>query len=109
MGILGTTCKLQRLSLTGVGWQAIGQSKRFPTQAVDDIVRHHRKLWRQVATAVTECEDRTKQHYMWPHDPEYVTEMNKPDFDPHIGLAVFSGTITEDEEEFMKWYAAQQN
>ncbi len=33
-------------------------------------------------------EDRTKQHYMFPYDPEYVKEMMTPDFDPHIDIAV---------------------
>lgn len=40
-------------------------------------------------------EDRTKQHYMWPHDPDYVKEMQKPDFDPHLDLAVLAKAITE--------------
>jgi hypothetical protein len=33
-------------------------------------------------------EDRTKQHYMWDYDPEYVKEMMTPDFDPHLDLAL---------------------
>lgn len=46
-------------------------------------------------------EDRTKQHYMWPHDPEYVKEMLSPDFDPHIDLAVFAGLMTyEDGKQY---------
>lgn len=49
-------------------------------------------------------EDRTKQHYMWPHDPAYVKEMIKPDFDPHLGLAEFAGSLTKDEVEFYIWY-----
>lgn len=49
-------------------------------------------------------EDRTKQHYMWPHDPEYVKEMITPDFDPHLGLAEFAGVLTSDEVKFYKWY-----
>tara|TARA_R110000772_G_scaffold129472_2_gene237626 strand:+ start:37895 stop:39772 length:1878 start_codon:yes stop_codon:yes gene_type:complete len=35
-------------------------------------------------------EDRTKQHYMWKFDPDYVKEMMTPDFDPHVDLAVFA-------------------
>src|SRR5690606_17369841 len=34
---------------------------------------------------MSSLEDRTKQHYMWPHDPDYVMEMLKPDFE--IGRA----------------------
>jgi hypothetical protein len=49
-------------------------------------------------------EDRTKQHYMWPHDPDYVQEMITPDFDPHLGLAEFAGVLTSDEVKFYKWY-----
>src|SRR5690606_4220612 len=37
---------------------------------------------------MSSLEDRTKQHYMMPYDPEYVEEMNTEDFDPHIDIAV---------------------
>lgn len=53
-------------------------------------------------------EDRTKQHYMWPHDPEYVKEMMTPDFDPHLGLAEFAKAMTTDEVKFYKWYESQK-
>lgn len=39
-------------------------------------------------------EDRTKQHYMWPHDPAYVRDMMVDDFDPHLDLAVIAGALT---------------
>lgn len=42
-------------------------------------------------------EDRTKQHYMWPHDPKYVSSMMEDDFDPHVDLAVFAGLMTEED------------
>ncbi len=44
-------------------------------------------------------EDRTKQHYMWDFDPEYVTEMMEDGFDPHLSLAVFSGAITQEQSD----------
>lgn len=47
-------------------------------------------------------EDRTKQHYMWPHDPEYVKEMLSPDFDPHIDLAVFAGLMSYEDGQLYK-------
>lgn len=37
---------------------------------------------------MSSLEDRTKQHFMWDYDPDYVTEMMTPDFDPHIDLCV---------------------
>lgn len=47
-----------------------------------------------VGSDMSSLEDRTKQHYMWPHDPEYVKEMMTPDFDPHLDLAQFAGELT---------------
>lgn len=44
-------------------------------------------------------EDTTKRHYMKPYDPDYVEEMSKPGFDPHLNLAVFAGAVTEWEVE----------
>lgn len=46
---------------------------------------------------MSSLEDRTKQHYMYPYDPDYVKEMMEDNFDPHINLAVFAGAVsTED-------------
>lgn len=44
---------------------------------------------------MSSLEDRTKQHYMWPHDPEYVKEMQKPGFDPHLDLALLAKAISQ--------------
>ena len=49
-------------------------------------------------------EDTTKRHYMKPYDPDYVEEMSKPGWDPHISLSVFAGVVRKDEEEFFQWY-----
>jgi DNA polymerase I-like protein with 3'-5' exonuclease and polymerase domains len=46
---------------------------------------------------MSSLEDRTKQHYMFPFDPQYVKEMMTPDFDPHIDLAVQGGLMSEEE------------
>ena len=42
-------------------------------------------------------EDRTKQHYMWDYDPQYVKEMMTPDFDPHLDLALSAGILNKQE------------
>lgn len=42
-------------------------------------------------------EDRLKQHYIWPYDPDYVLEMNGDDYDPHLDLALQAGAITKQE------------
>lgn len=56
---------------------------------------------------LSSLESTTKRHYMYPHDPEYVAEMSVEGFDEHLSLAKFAGVITQDEEEFCRWY--QQN
>lgn len=47
-------------------------------------------------------EDRTKQHYMWEYDPEFVKQQMADDFDPHTDLAVFSGALTKEQEQAYK-------
>jgi hypothetical protein len=42
-------------------------------------------------------EDRLKQHYIWPYDPDYVLEMNGDDYDPHLDLALQAGAVTKQE------------
>jgi len=46
---------------------------------------------------MTSLEDTTKRHYMQPHDPEYVAEMSKEGFDPHLDLAKHAGAITQED------------
>jgi DNA polymerase III epsilon subunit-like protein len=46
---------------------------------------------------MSSLEDRTKQHYMWKHDPDYVREMQTEDFDPHLALAEFAGALTPEQ------------
>jgi hypothetical protein len=53
---------------------------------------------------MTSLEDTTKRHYMKPLDPDYVAEMSKEGFDPHLSLSVFSGALTQEEYEFYQWF-----
>lgn len=52
---------------------------------------------------MSSLEDRTKQHYMWKHDPEYVMEMQKPGFDPHLDMCLAANLLTEVQAN---WYKA---
>lgn len=46
---------------------------------------------------MTALEDTTKQHYMYFFDPDYVTQMRVPGFDPHLDIAVLSGMLTPEQ------------
>ena len=46
---------------------------------------------------MTSLEDTTKRHYMKPLDPDYVEEMSKEGFDPHLDLAKHAGIITQED------------
>jgi hypothetical protein len=48
-------------------------------------------------------EDSTKQHYMYFYDPQYVTEMRTPGFDPHISIAILANLLTYEEGEEFKY------
>lgn len=47
-------------------------------------------------------EDRTKLHYLWDFDPEYVKQMMADDYDPHLDLALFAGAITAEDIKMHK-------
>lgn len=47
---------------------------------------------------MSSLEDSTKQHYMYFFDPDYVTQMRVPGFDPHVDIAVFAELMTKEEE-----------
>lgn len=51
---------------------------------------------------MSSLEDRTKQHYMWDYDPDYVSEMLRDDFDPHLDLAVFAGAVSKEDVDKFK-------
>ena len=43
---------------------------------------------------MSSLEDRTKQHYIYPYDPDYVNSMLAEDFDPHLDIAELAGMLT---------------
>ena len=51
---------------------------------------------------MSSLEDRTKQHFMWQYDPEYVKEMQVDGFDPHLDLALSAGAVTSEQVEAYK-------
>lgn len=53
-------------------------------------------------------EDRTKRHYIYKYDPQYVEDMNVPGYDAHLNIALLAGFMTEEEEKFYKWYENQR-
>lgn len=54
---------------------------------------------------MSSLEDTTKQHYMYFFDPEYVTQMRVPGFDPHLDIAVLARMLTEEQAEAHKLYS----
>ena len=46
---------------------------------------------------MSSLEDRTKQHFMWKHDPEYVKDMMTEGFDPHLDMAKSANLVTDAE------------
>ncbi len=42
-------------------------------------------------------EDKIKQHFIYPKDPEYVRDLQREDYDPHIDIAVLGGLIPRDD------------
>ncbi len=51
---------------------------------------------------MSSLEDRTKQHYMWDYDPEYVRAMTTEGFDPHLDLALSAGAVTQEQVDEYK-------
>lgn len=58
--------------------------------------------WELCGSDMSALEDKTKQHYMFPHDPEYVKEMQEDGFDPHLSLAVFAGRLSDEQAKAHK-------
>jgi len=50
-----------------------------------------------VGSDMSSLEDRLKQHFIYPLDPEYVRTMLRDDYDPHLFLARAAGAISQSE------------
>jgi len=55
---------------------------------------------------LSSLENKCKNHFQWPLDPEYVVTQQTPGYDPHLQLAVVAGLITEGD---MEWYKANKD
>lgn len=53
-----------------------------------------------IGADMSSLEDRLKQHFIYPLDPEYVRKMMRDDFDPHLELAMMAKKLTQKEKEF---------
>lgn len=51
---------------------------------------------------MSSLEDRIKQHFIQPFDPDYVAELNHHDYDPHLDIAVIAGGLTKEEADAYK-------
>tara|TARA_R100001377_G_scaffold85310_1_gene71495 strand:+ start:29927 stop:31846 length:1920 start_codon:yes stop_codon:yes gene_type:complete len=49
---------------------------------------------------ISGLEDNTKQHYIYFFDPDYVTEMRVPGFDPHLDIGLIAEMLTQDDVDF---------
>lgn len=47
-------------------------------------------------------EDRTKRHYIYKYDKQYVEDMNVPGYDAHLEIAVLAGFLTQEQADAHK-------
>lgn len=53
-----------------------------------------------LGTDLASIENKIRDHFIFPHDPDYVNEMNNnKDFDSHLDICVLAGLLTKEEAE----------
>jgi hypothetical protein len=57
-----------------------------------------------IGTDLANIESRTKNHYIYDYDPEYVNEMSDPLFDSHLDTALQGELISKEDLLFYTWY-----
>jgi len=57
-----------------------------------------------IGADLSNIESRTKNHYIFDYDPEYVKELSDPLFDSHLDTALQGGLITKKQLLFYVWY-----
>ena len=58
---------------------------------------------------LSSLENKTRDHFIYPFDPDYVNEMSDPDFDSHTDTAVTAGLMTREEETWFKKNKKRKN
>jgi len=53
---------------------------------------------------MSSLENRTRDHYIYDYDPEYVKTMMDKNYCSHLAIAVQAKFMTEEEAKFYKWY-----
>jgi hypothetical protein len=48
---------------------------------------------------LSNIEDKTKRHYIYKYDPQYVEDMNIPGYDAHLEIAILAGLLTKKQVE----------
>ncbi len=71
-----------------------GENVRGALTCLDDEI--------MLGSDLSSLEDRTKHHFMLPHDPTYVATMMADDYDPHILTAHSAGMVSDEELEGFK-------
>ena len=51
---------------------------------------------------LSNIEDRTKRHFIYKYDPQYVIDMDVPGYDAHLELAVLGGFLTKEQAQAHK-------
>lgn len=57
-----------------------------------------------IGSDVSSLEDKMKQISIYPYDPEYVNDMNRPGWDAHLDIGLRSNMISQEESDFFRWY-----
>ena len=53
-----------------------------------------------IGVDLSSIEDKTKRHFIYDLDPEYVELQETPGFDPHIDIAKLAGMVDEEDADF---------
>jgi len=96
--IKGFTNTLRFQHTTVVNLPKVGKLFADPIRSALTAPEDHELCGSDMAS----LEDRIKQHFIFPHDPEYVHSMNQPDFDPHLIIAGIAKMLTQEEIQAYK-------
>jgi DNA polymerase I-like protein with 3'-5' exonuclease and polymerase domains len=59
-----------------------------------------------IGSDLSSLEDRVKNHFCLPHDPEYIKSISVDGFDPHVFMAYSAGYVSKD--DLTAWYAGDK-
>jgi hypothetical protein len=103
MNGLTNTLRLQHMTVVNLP----GIDKKYGYEVRRSIISDDGHLL--CGSDLSNIEDKTKRHFIYKYDPQYVEDMNVPGYDSHLEIGKLAGIISQEQIDFYTNYNEEAN